>query len=262
METISKIKQTNLYEDFGTIIEEMNLNKIDENEDVDLLDQLHKHQLLIIKSKTLTPSEQVEFSKKFGELEIFPNYPSQFKGFPEIFRLSTDSKKGYKNVGFYWHQDGSFNIKPTPISIFHLTKIPKSGGATLFSNAYKVYDLLPQDMKDIAEHLKTEHNGGVKHDLVITHPITGKKAIYINFGLTHQIYATNNSKIEDIKAVINEIERIINLPSVMYTHDWKEGDIVVIDNYAVFHQATKVNDDSERTLHRTTIKGHHALNDL
>ncbi|WP_271766238.1 TauD/TfdA dioxygenase family protein [Aquimarina algiphila] len=262
METISKITQTKLYEDFGTIIENLNIDDIDKKETIDLKALLQKHQLLIVKSRTLTPKEQVVFSKKFGELETFPFYPTQFKDYPEIFRLSTDIKKGHKNVGFYWHQDGSFDIKPTPISIFHLIKIPKSGGETLFSNAYKVYDLLPEEMKTIAEHLKTVHAGGIKHDLVITHPITGKKAIYINFGLTHQIYSINNSKKEDIRAVIDEIERIINLPDVMYAHSWEEGDIVVIDNYSVFHQATRVNDDTERTLHRTTIKGSNTLNDL
>ncbi|MGB5818813.1 MAG: TauD/TfdA family dioxygenase [Saonia sp.] len=260
MKTIRKTKNTGLYPDFGVIIEGLDINNMNKDETVDLRTKLQEHQLLLVKAKTMRPKEQVEFSKVFGALEKFPYSPTQFKEYPEIFRLSTDTEKGYENVGFYWHQDGSFNTTPTSISIFHLTEIPRTGGATLFANAYRLYDLLPEAMKTIAENLKTEDRGGAVHDVVITHPITGKKAIYLNFGLTRQIYSTNETKQEDIKAALDKISRIINLPDVMYTHHWKEGDIVIIDNYAVFHKATAVKDGSTRTLHRTTIKGHHTLN--
>lgn len=260
MKTIDNRTVSSLYPDFGSIIKIDNINKVD-NEEAELLrEKLYKDQLLIVKAKTLHPKEQIQFSKIFGDLETFPYNPSQFKEFPEIFRLSTDIKKGYKNVGFYWHQDGSFNQMPTPISIFHLTEIPKSGGATLFANAQKVYNLLPTEMKKIALHLKTQDRGGAIHDVVITHPITNKKAIYLNFGLTDQIFATNNTKREDIKNVITKIAEIIELPDVKYTHNWQKGDTVIIDNYAVFHKATAIQDNSIRTLHRTTVKGKHMLN--
>ena len=115
-------------------------------------------------------------------------------------------------------------------------------------------------MKKIAEHLKTEDRGGVQHDVLIAHPITGKKAIYLSFGLTRQIFSTNHTDRQEIKEVLDEITRIIELPDVKYAHNWKEGDIVIIDNYSVFHKATQVKDGSVRILPRTTIKGNHTLN--
>ncbi|WP_299519230.1 TauD/TfdA family dioxygenase [Winogradskyella sp.] len=261
METLSPIKKTPIYPHFGATIEGIDVNNLSKEDITYLRNSLNEHQLLILKAHTLSPKEQVEFSSIFGALETFPYNANQFEKHPEIFRLSTDKSKGYQNVGFYWHQDGSFNQIPTPISIFHLTEIPKNGGETLLADAQKVYTMLPDELKNIAENLKTNVSNSAIHDLVIEHPMTKKKGIYLNYGLTQSIFSTDEHVTQlEIKAVIDKITQYLELPDVKYRHKWEEGDIVIADNYAVFHQATPTLNDSTRTLHRTTIKGEYELN--
>ncbi|MBW1296028.1 TauD/TfdA dioxygenase family protein [Aquimarina litoralis] len=263
MKTLNPIKTTPLYPHFGATIEGIGINHLNKEEIIFIKNSLSQHRLLIVKGHTLSPEEQVQFSSIFGELETFPYNVNQFEEHPEIFRLSTDKEKGYQNVGFYWHQDGSFNQNPTPISIFHLTEIPVNGGETLFADAQKVYTMLPKGLKDIAQRLKTNVSGTAIHDLVVTHPITQKKAIYLNYGLTKNIFSEDKSITEiEIKATLDKITQYLELPDVKYKHKWEDGDIVIADNFAVFHKATPTLNDSTRTLHRTTIKGNYTLNTL
>ncbi len=261
MATFNPIKTTPIYPQFGAIIDGVDVTNISEDNKALLIKALREHRLLVVKGHTLSPEEQVQFSSIFGELETFPYNSNQFKDYPEIFRLSTNKEKGYQNVGFYWHQDGSFSQNPTPISIFHLTEIPAYGGETLFADAQKVYLMLPEQLKGIAEHLKTNVSGTAIHNLVIDHPITGKKAIYLNYGLTRSIFSKEKNITQvEIKAVLDKITRYLELPDVKYKYKWEEGDIVIADNFAVFHQATPTLNDSTRTLHRTTIKGEYEHN--
>ncbi len=260
MKTINPLKTTPIYPQFGAVIDGLDVTNISKDGQALIIENLRKHRLVVIKGPTLGPEEQVQFSSIFGELETFPYHPNQFKDHPEIFRLSTNKEKGHQNVGFYWHQDGSFNQNPTPISIFHLTEIPAYGGETLFADAQKVYRMLPKHLKDIAKHLKTNVSGTATHDLVINHPVTGEKAIYLNYGLTRSIFSKEKNITEaEIKAVFDRITQYLELPDVKYKHKWEEGDIVIADNFAVFHQATPTLNDSTRTLHRTTIKGEYTL---
>lgn len=261
METLYPIKTTAIYPHFGVVIDGVDATNINEEDKELLLENVRKHRLVVVKGHTLSPEEQVQFSRIFGELETFPYHPNQFKDHPEIFRLSTDKEKGHQNVGFYWHQDGSFNPNPTPISIFHLIEIPAYGGETLFADAQKVYRMLPKHLKDIAERLKTNVSSTAIHDLVIDHPVTQEKAIYLNYGLTRGIFSEEKNITEmEIKAVLDKITQYLELPDVKYKHKWEVDDIVIADNFAVFHQATPTLNDSTRTLHRTTIKGEYKLN--
>ncbi|MEM8907148.1 MAG: TauD/TfdA family dioxygenase [Bacteroidota bacterium] len=262
MKVKAKYRTTALRPDWGLVVNGLDLHQpLDATTATQLQALLQQHQLLVIKGHSaLEPAQQVAFSKVFGTLETFPYNGNQLKAFPEVFRLSTDRKKGYQNVGFYWHQDGSFKPQPTAISIFHLVDLPTNGGATLFANAHQVYDLLPKASQAIAKKLKTRDRGGVVHDLVIQHPFTGREAIYLNMGLTDQIFATSPLERTQISNLLQEIENIFAQATIPYTHHWEKGDVVVADNYAVFHQATAVEGEGTRTLHRTTIEGQHALN--
>ena len=252
----------------GATITGMDLSssQFDEELKAELFDAFERYQLLVFKGKTLTPKEQVRFTRLFGELETFPYRLTQFKDYPEIFRLSSHIHEGYTNVGFYWHQDGSFRQTPSAISAFHLVKVPKKGGDTLFANAYEAYKRIPVHLLDLANKLKTIHEGNILHDLVIVHPKTGKRALYINMGLVRSVTGFNENGNENenekdkVEELIGLFQSILDHPSVMYRHQWQEGDLVLCDNYSVFHQATETDSNEERTLHRTTVAGTLTLN--
>lgn len=258
----SKFKLEELTPHLGAVITGFNLADVKYGDTLvsELKDALKKYQLLLVKDKILSPEEQIRFTKVFGELETFPYGTTQIAGHPEIFRLSTDIQKGHTNVGFYWHQDGSFREKPTAISAFHLIKIPESGGDTLFANAYEAYKRIPEHLMDIANKLKTIHEGNILHDLVIDHPVTGTKALYLNMGLVRSVTGFEESEKSKVDELISHFQAILDHHQVMYRHKWEEGDLMLSDNYSVFHQATETDPNQERTLHRTTVEGILTLN--
>lgn len=258
----SKFNLEELTPHLGAIITGLNLETAEYDDTLinELKDAIKNYQLLLVKDRTLSPEQQINFTKVFGALETFPYRPTQIPGHPEIFRLSTDIQQGYTNVGFYWHQDGSFREKPTAISAFHLIKIPKSGGDTLFSNAYEAYKRVPEKLLPLANKLKTVHEGNIVHDLIIEHPVTGKKALYLNMGLVRSVKGFEKSEENEVQELIGHFQPILDHPDVMYRHKWEEGDLLISDNYSVFHQATQTNPNQERTLHRTTVEGFLTLN--
>ena len=239
---------------------DLSSSEFDEELGVELLNAFEQYQLLLFKGRVLTPEEQVRFTRLFGELETFPYHPTQLKDYPEIFRLSTNANEGYNNVGFYWHQDGSFRSTPSAISVFHMVKVPKSGGDTLFANAYEAYKRIPDHLLEVANRLKTIHEGNILHDLVIEHPQTGRRALYLNMGLIRSVTGFEENEKDKVEELIGLFQPILDHPSVMYRHRWQEGDLLLCDNYSVFHQATETNSKEERTLHRTTVAGTLTLN--
>ena len=260
-----KYKQFDLEEltpHLGAIITGLDLSSPEFGQEmrVELLDAFERYQLLLFKGKVLAPKEQVRFTRLFGELEIFPYSPTQLKDYPEIFRLSTDINEGHTNVGFYWHQDGSFRPTPSATSVFHLVKVPQSGGDTLFANAYEAYKRIPGHLLEVAHKLKTIHEGNILHDLVIEHPKTGRRALYLNMGLVRSVTGFEENEKGKVDELVGLFQPILDHPSVMYTHRWQEGDLLLCDNYSVFHQATETNSKEERTLHRTTVAGTLTLN--
>lgn len=258
----TKFSLNKLTPHLGGVITGLNLETAtyDDTLVFELKDALENYQLLLVKDKTLTPEQQIRFTKVFGKLETFPYRPTQIPGYPEIFRLSTDIQQGYKNVGFYWHQDGSFREKPTAISAFHLVEIPKSGGDTLFANAYEAYKRIPENLIRLANKLKTVHEGNIVHDLIIEHPVTGKKALYLNMGLVRSVTGFESNEEKEVQELIGHFQSILDHPKVMYRHKWNKGDLMLSDNYSVFHQATETDPGQERTLHRTTVEGELTLN--
>ena len=124
-------------------------------------------------------------------------------------------------------------------------KVPKKGGDTLFANAYEAYKRIPDHLLGLANKLKTIHEGNILHDLVIVHPKTGKRALYINMGLVRSVTGFNENGNENenekdkVEELIGLLQSILDHPSVMYRHQWQEGDLVLCDNYSVFHQATE-----------------------
>jgi taurine dioxygenase len=217
-----------------------------------ILELFRSKHLLLFKDKILTPDQQVRFSEMFGTLEKFPYNATQIRGRPEIFRLSNIEDDGYENVGFYWHQDGSFLQEPTATSIFHMIKVPQAGGATLFTSMCAAYDSLADVTKARIDGLKTLHRNGVVHPLVFSHPYTGRKSIYLNLGLTAGVIGL---KASEGQALLEELNAHLSRPQCVYSHTWREGDLIVADNYGVAHQATYADPKYPRTLHRTTIKG-------
>ncbi|HAX76888.1 MAG TPA: hypothetical protein DCY88_13860 [Cyanobacteria bacterium UBA11372] len=216
-----------------------------------LNDALIEHQLVVLRNQTLTVEQQIAFSSNFGKLEQFNPHPNYYK-YPEIFPVSNREEEGYLNVGHYWHHDGSFLETPTYLSLFYFLKAPLKGGDFLFTNTYLAYETLPEKLKQQVESLETIHRNGVVHSLVRSHPITGRKALYINMGLTAGIVGFSHQK---SVWLIRDLNNHLNRPEFIYRHKLLVGDLIICDNASVAHFATYADPQYHQLQRRTTICG-------
>lgn len=250
-----------------------------------ILDAFHEYQVIVIRNQNLTPGQLVTFSRHLGPLEDQLNARYTIEDYPEVLVLSNDVQDG-KPVGLidggdFWHSDSSHREKPSMATILHSKQNPKVGGDTEFGNMYAAYDALPEEMKKRLEGLKAIHavsklrNKRVKVSarrpdakdhyemqkaipdqiwpIVRTHPVTGKKALYVSERFTIGIEGMDDAEADPILDFLFEHQV---KPEFIYTHKWKEGDLVIWDNRCVIHRgAGGYTYPDVRTMHRTVVAG-------
>jgi taurine dioxygenase len=216
-----------------------------------LNEALIESQLLVLHNQTLTVEQRITFSANFGELEQFSPHP-HYQKHREIFPVSNREEDGYLNVGHYWHHDGSFLETPTHLSLFYFLKAPVKGGDFLFTNMYLAYETLPEPLKQQVESLETIHRNGVVHSLVRSHPMTGRKALYINMGLTVGIVGFSH---DESVWLIRDLNRHLNRPEFVYRHKLQVGDLIICDNASVAHFATYADPQYPQLQRRITVCG-------
>lgn len=151
-----------------------------------------------------------------------PNAP----GIPELMTIYADKDSPRAN-GEGWHTDMSCDLEPPMGTIRHIKQCPPMGGDTLFASMYAAYEALSDRMKACLTGLTTIHDGehvyrglfdnfGVadkpvypkaEHPVIRTHPVTGKKALYVNRDLTTRIRGTPSTKATGSCAISTSISR-------------------------------------------------------
>jgi len=216
---------------------------------------LLEHQVLFLPGQSPSIDDHVIFGRRFGELEGHPNLKNAFLDHPEVFELAA-SKGG---VADEWHTDITFQTQPAKASILHMVKCPVTGGDTMWSSLYRAYDELSDPMKELCEgltalHDALPHNRPDKmaiHPVVRVHPVTRRKALYVNEHFTRRIVEMNAGESE---VLLNYLTRWVTNPRFTVRYRWTEGTIAIWDNRATQHFV--LNDfEGERIIQRVTVMG-------
>lgn len=227
-----------------------------------LLESISEHHVLVFRDHTLTPEQQVAFGRAWGPLETFKPDPTQVPGHPEIFRVSNQPDDGYLDVGLRWHVDNSSLRQPARISMLFAVRIPAEGGQTRFMDMYRAYETLPDALKKRVEGRTAHHQSsgnrsyigigryasGTDQPLVLVHPSTGRKALYLNYNLIRSIDGLDEDETKQLLADLHA--HLETMP--FYSHKWSEGDIVAWDNACTAHMVTPTDPAFHRTLNRLT----------
>jgi alpha-ketoglutarate-dependent taurine dioxygenase len=260
----------------------VDLTKLTEETWTEILDAYHTYSLLVIRGQSLGKADQVQFSRRFGELELPVRDAYIGKDFAALHVVSNvgpdgkpKSTKQLDNPGnYFWHTDGSFMRVPASATLLYGVEVPDAGGDTLFANMQAAYDALSPAMKARIQNLRVIHsfeqsrlNSGsrlasdeekrrappVAHPLVRVHPDTGKKGLYLGIHTSH----IEGMDIEEGRALLRELVDHATQAQFVYRHKWRRGDFVVWDNRNLLHKATDDFDmaNCPRTLHRTVIQG-------
>jgi len=239
--------------------------------------------LLVVRDQQITPEQQIAFSRRFGELASAGDNPIIQKyalpGYPEIFRVSNKKQDGEplgrEDAGTYWHSDGTWQTFPSKASILYGIEIPRVGGNTMFADLYQAWQTLTPTMQRLLEGLRAVHAmanaGGTSfereftgkgdvvaartavHPLVITHPDSGRKALFVNRGYTAQIVGLSRPESD---ALLGFLFQHSTAPELVYRHAWRPRDLVIWDNRCTAHYAVPdYKAVGDRYLHRTSVKG-------
>jgi len=237
----------------------------------EIRDALMRHQVIFFRDQKMSLEQHKELGRMFGELHIHPGSPGP-EGHPEILIIHAD-EKSKRVAGDLWHSDVSCDEEPPMGSILHIHTVPECGGDTLFASMYAAYDALSEPMKAFLAPLTAIHEGehvyrgryshqGVddagkvypkaEHPVVRTHPVTGRKALYVNSGFTTRI--PQLSKLES-DAVLRMLYDHCASPLFQCRFRWEKDSVAFWDNRCVQHYAMWDYYPQVRSGYRVTIKG-------
>ena len=230
-----------------------------------------KHLVIFFRDQDLTLDQHKAFGRWFGALHIHPAAPGP-EGHPEIFVVHTDKDSTFSE-GNGWHSDVSCDAEPPMGSILRLHTLPATGGDTLFCNTYLVYDNLSASMKTHLEGLTAIHEGeqifrgryaeeGIddsgknypraEHPLIRTHPVTGRKCVYVNQAFTTGI---KELRYTEARSVLDYLFEQIERPKYQCRFRWRKHSIAMWDNRCAQHYAMWDYRPHTRSGFRVTVKG-------
>jgi taurine dioxygenase len=245
----------------------------------------HDHQVIAVRDQKLSPQAQVVFTERFGSLE--PHNTTEFviQDAPLVLIISNDMKDGKPigviDAGDFWHSDSSHRKIPSKATVLHSVKNPSAGGDTQFSNMYLAYETLPKDVQRRIEGLQGIHAASklknkrvevskerpgatdfyasrldrpdVTHPIVMVHPVTGRKALYMSQRFTIGIPGIPEDEADELLDFLFAHQLKADF---QYHHKWREGDVVMWDNRCVLHRAGGGYQYPDvRRLHKTVLAG-------
>jgi len=238
------------------------------------MDEIHRalaeNLVVFFRNQPITPQQHLAFGRKVGELHIHPAAPHDPED-PALMRIHADRNSPRAN-GEGWHTDVSCDLEPPMGSILHIRQCPPYGGDTLFASMYAAYDALSDRMRTYLDGLTALHDGepvyrglfasdGVadkaaypraEHPVVRTHPVTRKKALYVNRGFTRHIIGLPR---DESDAVLAYLYQHCENPLFQCRFRWSENAIAFWDNRCTQHRAMWDYWPHTRCGTRVTVKG-------
>ena len=243
----------------------------------DLLEQIYgalsDHLVLFFYDQDLPAQHQLSFAQAFGGIDQPHSVYPHVEGFQQVVLLENDGDRPPDTNA--WHTDLTYYPHPPFASILHAREVPETGGDTLWASMYAAYDNLPGSMKQALENLLAIHDpgsfrnqflgennniealnesmgrvGSAIHPMVKTHPVTGRKYLYVNRSFTQQVvdYGTTESD-----RLLNYLFDHINQPEYQVRHRWRTGDVAMWDNRVTQHYAVADYIPHYRRMHRVTV---------
>ncbi len=235
------------------------------------------HGVIVIREQIITPDEHLNFARRWGNINV-NRFFTPLDSHPNIAVVlkEPDQKSA---IGEEWHTDHSYDTEPAMCSILHAIEVPPTGGDTCFSSMYAAYDALSDQFKELLKGLKAWHSSrhafgfavaeheqysegrlhnpaaatqDSLHPVVIKHPLSGRKALFVNPDFTTRIEGFDKAESDAILAFL-------------YTHcqkadfqcrvSWHNGDVTMWDNRATLHKAINDYQGQRRYMHRVTVDG-------
>ncbi|MEX0839051.1 MAG: TauD/TfdA family dioxygenase [Parvibaculum sp.] len=238
------------------------------------------HAVVWFPDQPLTHDQLEAFTLQIGPFGHDP-FIAPMEGRPHILELRREPDEKARNFGAGWHSDWSFQEEPPAATILHSKVTPPTGGDTLYADCTRAYDALSATMKRLLDGLVAIHTAalpyGTKgvfaqekeartmkiivskdaektrpHPLVRTHPVTGRKALYVSPVYTSYI---DGMSPEESAALLGFLYTHMTKEEFVYRHHWQPNMLTMWDNRCTLHFADGGYDGHLRVMHRTTVAG-------
>ncbi len=216
---------------------------------------LHEHRVLFFPEQFLDIDAHVALGEHFGPLDAHPNLENPFTRHPQVFELAAS----HGGVADEWHSDISFSPEPSVMSILNMIECPAVGGDTMWADTGAAYDALSAPLRDLCDGLSALHDAtphgkpevNAIHPVVRIHPVTKRKALFVNQHFTRRIVEMSHDESE---LLLDYLARWIAQPRFCVRYRWRKGTIAIWDNRCTQHFV--VGDfDGQRIIQRVTVMG-------
>jgi len=248
---------------------------------------MDRYAVLVFHDQKITDEQQMAFSKNFGPLEdarggnITKAEDKRLAtGMNDVSNLGRDgqplpreSRVRLFNLGnMLWHSDSSFRPIPAKYSLLSARVVNPTGGNTEFADMRAAYDTLDAPTKALIEGLICEHSlmysrgslgmldysdeelamfRPVRQRLVRTHPVSGRKSLY----LSSHAGAIIGMPTPEARILLKDLTEHATQPKFVYVHQWRVGDLVMWDNRQMMHRVRRYDEGQPRDMRRTTVAG-------
>lgn len=271
-----------MLEGVGAEITDVDIRTMSDAEFADVRAAYADQGVIFFRDQETTEEDHIAFAERWGEI----NVNRFFAAHPDYEQIAMVAKEPDQkdNIGGGWHTDHSYDQDPAMGSILVARLLPETGGDTIFASMYSAYESLPDDLKKKIEGKNAIHSakhifgtgeetyykqtdaGGARignaevadmlkdviHPIVIKHPLSGKKALYVNPGFTVGIEGMDEA---EGKALLQEL--FSHAIDRKHTHQfkWEPGSIAFWDNRSTWHWALNDYHGQRRIMHRITLEG-------
>jgi taurine dioxygenase len=237
------------------------------------------HQVLFFRDQDLSEDQHKAFGRRFGTLNIHPRYVPM-EGHPEIFPIRKDPENP-RIIGESWHHDLTHLPRPPLGAVLYALETPPVGGDTLFANQYQAYDSLSDGLKRMLDGLKGVHDNRIQapsnaaaknaerasklredmdeteepeceHPIAVTHPETGRKALFVNRVRTRRFAGMTEA---ESRPLLDYLIQHSYKPEFTCRFRWRDGSVAFWDNRCVMHKALNDYPGHKRYMNRVTING-------
>ena len=239
-------------------------------------DAIYTHGVAVFRDQEFSPEDHIRFAQRWGGIDINNYFPLTAEH-PEIAVVKKEADQ-QTNIGGAWHTDHSYDQIPAMGSILVARELPPSGGDTEWAHMGEAYDALPDDLKAEIEGLEAFHTAdhvykadgiyaqtdmgkelrgqdlktGAIHPVVIRHPHTGRKLLYVNTALTiHFVGQTREQSLPLLHRLCDAALQAGNTCRLQ----WKPGTVAIWDNRTTWHNAMNDYQGYRREMHRITLSG-------
>lgn len=265
----------------GAVISGVDLSRsLRDDERSAIREAIGEYGAVFFRNQNLSPEQHIAFAEQWGAINV-NRFFSSVEGYPKIAQVLKEPDQR-SNIGGGWHTDHSYDQIPAMGSVLYAHEVPEVGGDTLFANMFKAYEALSDGMQKMLEGMNAVHssrhvfgNGAKRysddsndiatrignqeaatqdavHPVVICHPISGKKALYVNPGFTLHF---EDWTAEESAPLLQYLYQHAVKPEFTGRFEWEKGSIAFWDNRATWHYALNDYHGKRRYMHRITIEG-------